>query len=119
MNEDDEDDEDDDDDDEDGRRIIPIALGLSAGGLKTGQNLEARDCNRSDHGVERQNLVEKLRSNAEKGAIRPKPSHYGQGIWIRSHTHPAKSIVRLEVLAQGWRIRHEILAQGWGIRLEV
>ena len=35
MNEDDEDDDDDDDDDdEDGRRIIPIALGLSAGGLK-------------------------------------------------------------------------------------
>ena len=33
MNEDD-DDDDDDDDDEDGRRIIPIALGLSAGGLK-------------------------------------------------------------------------------------
>ncbi len=29
-----EDDDEDDDDDEDGRRIIPIALGLSAGGLK-------------------------------------------------------------------------------------
>ena len=36
MNEEDEDDEDEDDDDEDGRRIIPIALGLSAGGLKMG-----------------------------------------------------------------------------------
>ena len=35
VNEDD-DDEDDEDDDEDGRRIIPIALGLSAGGLKRG-----------------------------------------------------------------------------------
>ena len=33
VNEDDEDDED-DDDNGDGRRIIPIALGLSAGGLK-------------------------------------------------------------------------------------
>ena len=32
--EDDDDDDDDDEDDEDGRRIIPIALGLSAGGLK-------------------------------------------------------------------------------------
>ena len=39
MNEDDEDEdddyEDDEDDDEDGRRIIPIALGLSADGLKS------------------------------------------------------------------------------------
>ena len=38
VNEDDDDDDDeddDDDDDRDGRRIIPIALGLSAGGLKT------------------------------------------------------------------------------------
>ena len=34
VNEDD-DDEDDDDDDGDGRRIIPKALGLSAGGLKS------------------------------------------------------------------------------------
>ena len=32
---DEDDDEDDDDDDGDGRPIIPIALGLSAGGLKT------------------------------------------------------------------------------------
>ena len=36
YDDDDDDDEDDDDDDDgDGRRIIPIALGLSAGGLKT------------------------------------------------------------------------------------
>ena len=34
VNEDDDDEDDEDDDDEDGRRIIPIALGLSAGGLK-------------------------------------------------------------------------------------
>ena len=39
VNEDDDDDDDDDDDEDDdadgdGRRIIPIALGLSAGGLK-------------------------------------------------------------------------------------
>ena len=30
------DEDDEEDDDEDGRRIIPLALGLSAGGLKTG-----------------------------------------------------------------------------------
>ena len=37
-----------------------------------------------------------------------------------AHARPAHKIfVRLEVLAQGWGIRHEILAQGWGIRLEI
>ena len=44
VNDEDDDDEDDDDeddeDDEDGQRIIPLALGLSAGGLKsTGFNM--------------------------------------------------------------------------------
>ena len=34
VNEDNDDEDDNDDDDEDWRRIIPIALGLSAGGLK-------------------------------------------------------------------------------------
>ena len=52
-------------------------------------------------GVEGQSLVKKLRSKAETGARRPKPSHYGQGIGIRSCTLLAKNIVRLEILAQG------------------
>ena len=63
--------------------------------------------------VEGQNLVKKLRSKTEIGARRTKPSYYGQWIWI------CFFFVRLEVLAQGWGIRHEILAQGWGIRLEI
>ena len=46
VNEDDDEDDDDDDDDEDGRRIIPIALGLSAGGLKKTMGMR---CQKAPH----------------------------------------------------------------------
>ena len=58
VNDDDEDDDDDDDDDADGRRTMPIARGLSAGGLKREQDSEQNYlCHLIDNHIKSSRLI--------------------------------------------------------------
>ena len=82
--------------------------------------MEAEDSHCSEHGrVEGRSLVKSLGQRLKQEFKGQNQAIMDEGSGS-AHARPTHKIfVRLEVLAQGWGIRHEILAQGWGIRLEI